>query len=46
MKKKEGKIKVPIESMIDSVVRCTKCGVKGVGNCNCWNKPKKERRIT
>ena len=28
-------MKKPIESLIDSVVRCTKCGAKP-GTCNCW----------
>ena len=34
--------KTPIEKIIDKSVRCVKCGVVGVGNCNCWDKPKRE----
>jgi len=25
-----------INRMIDSNVRCSICGTKGVGNCDCW----------
>lgn len=28
----------PIEQMVDALVSCTKCGVRGVGNCGCWVK--------
>lgn len=27
-----------IINSIDSNVRCTKCGTKGVGNCDCWTR--------
>ena len=30
-------MKSPIDTMIDSVVRCVKCGAK-VGECDCWEK--------
>lgn len=26
----------PIEAMVDAVMRCTKCGTQGMGNCDCW----------
>lgn len=26
----------PIDKMITSSVRCTRCGARGVGTCNCW----------
>jgi hypothetical protein len=26
----------PIEEMIDSVVKCLKCGAAGIGTCDCW----------
>lgn len=29
-------MKKPIESLIDSVVHCTKCGAKATDGCNCW----------
>ena len=30
----------PIERLIDDSVKCVKCGVKGVGNCDCWSRHK------
>ena len=26
----------PLDGMIDANVTCTRCGTKGVGNCDCW----------
>jgi hypothetical protein len=25
-----------LERLIDASVKCVKCGVQGVGNCDCW----------
>lgn len=28
----------PFDCLIESSVSCTKCGAKGVGTCNCWER--------
>jgi hypothetical protein len=28
---------VSINDLIDRAVRCTSCGVQGVGTCGCWD---------
>jgi hypothetical protein len=36
----------PIECMIDASMTCTKCGTKGIGNCDCWEgKPSRKELI-
>lgn len=31
-------MRAPINRMIDAVVRCTKCGAKGLFTCDCWER--------
>jgi len=28
----------PVDSLIDSSVRCGRCGMPGVGTCYCWTR--------
>lgn len=30
----------PIAKLINESVKCSKCGMQGVGNCDCWIKCK------
>ena len=35
----------PLERMIDANMACTKCGIKGIGNCHGWEKKPSRKEL-